>query len=85
MLFCIGYLESCCSPLDSFNHQLVTNVQKDAILPEISPTRGPQPFLPFLAPSPLAPFTNLTAPKLSGIHPWKHSSFIYILKGSLGL
>ncbi|XP_015885729.3 uncharacterized GPI-anchored protein At1g61900 isoform X1 [Ziziphus jujuba] len=64
-LLSLCYLESCCSPLDSFDHPL-TNLQKEAILSEISPTGSPQPFLPLLAPSPLAPFTNLTSPKLSG-------------------
>ncbi|XP_062161700.1 uncharacterized GPI-anchored protein At1g61900 isoform X3 [Alnus glutinosa] len=39
----------------------------DAILPEISPSGSPQPFLPLLAPSPLVPFTNATVPKLSGL------------------
>ncbi|XP_048140944.1 uncharacterized GPI-anchored protein At1g61900-like isoform X2 [Rhodamnia argentea] len=33
--------------------------------PRISPTGSPQPLLPLLAPSPLAPFTNTTVPKLS--------------------
>ncbi|XP_048140945.1 uncharacterized GPI-anchored protein At1g61900-like isoform X3 [Rhodamnia argentea] len=35
--------------------------------PRISPTGSPQPLLPLLAPSPLAPFTNTTVPKLSGL------------------
>lgn len=39
----------------------------DLLLPEISPTAAPQPFLPLLAPSPLTPFTNSTIPKLSGL------------------
>lgn len=34
---------------------------------ETSPTAAPQPLLPLLAPSPLAPFTNSTSPKLSGL------------------
>ncbi|PON43900.1 hypothetical protein PanWU01x14_270270 [Parasponia andersonii] len=37
------------------------------MFPEISPSGDPQPFLPLLAPSPLAPFTNTTQPKLSGL------------------
>ncbi|XP_040362893.1 uncharacterized GPI-anchored protein At1g61900 isoform X2 [Rosa chinensis] len=36
------------------------------MLPMISPTAAPKPFLPLLAPSPLAPFTNITVPKISG-------------------
>ncbi|KAE7997250.1 hypothetical protein FH972_001898 [Carpinus fangiana] len=39
----------------------------DAILPEISPSGSPQPFLPLLAPTPLVPFTNATVPKLSAV------------------
>ncbi|XP_051126158.1 uncharacterized GPI-anchored protein At1g61900-like isoform X2 [Andrographis paniculata] len=41
--------------------------RNDELLPQISPTAAPQPFLPLLAPSPLTPFTNSTVPKLSGI------------------
>ncbi|XP_051216523.1 uncharacterized GPI-anchored protein At1g61900 [Lolium perenne] len=36
------------------------------LMPELSPTGSPQPFVPFLAPAPLAPFYNNTTPKLSG-------------------
>ncbi|KAL2979703.1 hypothetical protein AAZX31_13G187100 [Glycine max] len=36
------------------------------MFPKPSPLGSPQPFLP-LAPSPLAPFTNTTIPKLSGL------------------
>ncbi|XP_078428614.1 putative GPI-anchored protein At1g61900 [Wolffia australiana] len=36
-------------------------------LPEISPSKAPQPFMPFLAPSPLGPFSNVISPKLSGL------------------
>ncbi|OVA10546.1 hypothetical protein BVC80_8987g18 [Macleaya cordata] len=39
----------------------------DALLPADSPNEEPQPFLPFLAPSPLAPFTNKSVPRLSGL------------------
>ncbi|KAH9749490.1 putative GPI-anchored protein [Citrus sinensis] len=42
------------------------NRRVDDLLPEIPPSEAPQPFLPLLAPSPLAPFTNSTVPKLSG-------------------
>ncbi|KAL8468947.1 hypothetical protein ACS0TY_031957 [Phlomoides rotata] len=41
--------------------------REDLLLPEISPTATPQPFLPLIAPSPLTPFTNSTIPKLSGL------------------
>ncbi|KAL6990787.1 hypothetical protein U1Q18_008909 [Sarracenia purpurea var. burkii] len=43
------------------------DTRKDALLPEISPSAGPQPLFPLLAPSPLTPFTNNTVPKLSGL------------------
>nr|CAD1840992.1 unnamed protein product [Ananas comosus var. bracteatus] len=36
------------------------------LLPEISPSNAPQPFIPLLAPAPLAPFFNNSTPKLSG-------------------
>ncbi|VVA93762.1 unnamed protein product [Arabis nemorensis] len=36
-------------------------------LPEISPDTSPQPFLPFIAPSPMVPYINSTMPKLSGL------------------
>ncbi|KAM3366682.1 hypothetical protein ACQJBY_015820 [Aegilops geniculata] len=36
------------------------------LMPELSPTGSPQPFVPFLAPAPLAPFYNNSTPKLSG-------------------
>jgi hypothetical protein len=36
-------------------------------MPELSPSGSPKPFVPFLAPSPLAPFFNNSTPKLSGI------------------
>ncbi|KAL0286219.1 UNVERIFIED_CONTAM: putative GPI-anchored protein, partial [Sesamum angustifolium] len=39
----------------------------DELIPDISPTIAPEPFLPLLAPSPLTPFTNSTIPKLSGL------------------
>jgi hypothetical protein len=38
------------------------------LMPELSPTGSPQPFVPFLAPAPLAPFYNNTKPKLSGLN-----------------
>ncbi|CAN8245171.1 unnamed protein product [Cochlearia groenlandica] len=39
----------------------------EELLPEISPDTSPQPFLPFLAPSPMVPYFNTTIPKLSGL------------------
>uniref|UniRef100_A0A1J3F4Q3 Putative GPI-anchored protein n=1 Tax=Noccaea caerulescens TaxID=107243 RepID=A0A1J3F4Q3_NOCCA len=36
-------------------------------LPKISPDTSPQPFLPFIAPSPMVPYINSTIPKLSGL------------------
>lgn len=38
----------------------------DMLLPVLSPNKAPQPFIPSLAPSPLAPFTNNSEPRLSG-------------------
>ncbi|XP_048556185.1 uncharacterized protein LOC125536937 [Triticum urartu] len=40
------------------------------LMPELSPTGSPQPFVPFLAPAPLAPFYNNSTPKLveSGLY-----------------
>lgn len=35
-------------------------------MPELSPSGSPTPFVPFLAPAPLAPFFNNSTPKLSG-------------------
>lgn len=52
----------------------------DAILPEISPSGSPQPFLPLLAPSPLVPFTNATVPKLSGLFIYSLCSFLILVK-----
>ncbi|KAL8158465.1 hypothetical protein V2J09_000002 [Rumex salicifolius] len=42
---------------------------EDGLFPVITPEGSPQPFIPFLAPSPLMPFTNGSIPKLSGICP----------------
>ncbi|KAL1226118.1 putative GPI-anchored protein [Cardamine amara subsp. amara] len=39
----------------------------EEFLPEISPDTSPQPFLPFIAPSPMVPYINSTIPKLSGL------------------
>ncbi|XP_044496692.1 uncharacterized GPI-anchored protein At1g61900-like isoform X1 [Mangifera indica] len=65
-LLLLCFHESCCSQLYNIKDSVLINKQGDALLPEISPTVSPQPYLPLLAPSPLAPFTNNTVPKLSG-------------------
>nr|BAK03275.1 predicted protein [Hordeum vulgare subsp. vulgare] len=48
----------------------IDHAEEDAdsggLMPELSPTGSPQPFVPFLAPAPLAPFYNNSTPKLSG-------------------
>lgn len=61
-----------CSKLDD---HLLADKRMEAIFPEISPTGSPQPLLPLLAPSPLAPFTNTTVPKLSGTY-FSHILFL---------
>lgn len=58
---------SSCSSVNSLKGSLNMDRKEDALLPEIPPTASPQPFLPLLAPSPWAPFTNSTLPKLSGL------------------
>lgn len=65
-MFVTGFHESCCIPLYNLKGPLSTNRRADDLMPQISPAGSPQPFLPLLAPSPLAPFTNSTVPKLSG-------------------
>ncbi|PKU65521.1 uncharacterized GPI-anchored protein At1g61900 [Dendrobium catenatum] len=65
-IFCIlGYVSANSSLR---KHAIVlTNAKKEnTLLPYISPNGSPRPFIPLLAPSPLAPFMNSTAPKLSG-------------------
>lgn len=57
----------CCSQLNKLKSSVRTDTKKDELLPMISPSTAPQPFLPLLAPSPLTPFTNNTTPKLSGM------------------
>ncbi|KAJ0265800.1 putative GPI-anchored protein [Hirschfeldia incana] len=46
---------------------LLSRCSSEEWLPEISPDTSPQPFLPFLAPSPMVPYINTTIPKLSGL------------------
>ncbi|KAL3576081.1 hypothetical protein D5086_021364 [Populus alba] len=67
VLLLISSLNEChCSPFNDFGGPLSTDRRVDGFLPEISPNSAPQPLLPLLAPTPLAPFTNSTVPKLSG-------------------
>ncbi|CAL0301168.1 unnamed protein product [Lupinus luteus] len=53
--------------LDYVHHPVLKDNHVGPMLPELSPLGSPQPFLPLLAPSPLAPFTNTSIPKLSGL------------------
>ncbi|CAH8256184.1 unnamed protein product [Arabidopsis lyrata] len=46
---------------------LMSLCSSEEFLPEISPDTSPQPFLPFIAPSPMVPYINSTMPKLSGL------------------
>ncbi|RYR11932.1 hypothetical protein Ahy_B04g069432 isoform B [Arachis hypogaea] len=62
-----GAHESHSSRLDHLQSSVPQDNHVDFMLPEISPIGAPQPFLPLLAPSPLAPFTNTSIPKLSGL------------------
>ncbi|KAK2974819.1 hypothetical protein RJ640_005603 [Escallonia rubra] len=63
---CTGLHETSCASLNYLRTSVIMDKRADALLPQISPTAAPQPFLPLLAPSPLTPFTNNTVPKLSG-------------------
>lgn len=67
----IDYSADLCGSVRSTSNFLrssvITAKRKYVHLPEISPSEAPQPLLPLLAPSPLAPFTNSTVPKLSGL------------------
>lgn len=65
-LSAIGLNECHCSSFSYIRGSVFTSKKEDTFLPEISPSLAPQPFLPLLAPTPLAPFTNNTIPKLSG-------------------
>ncbi|OIV95838.1 hypothetical protein TanjilG_06814 [Lupinus angustifolius] len=64
--------------LDYVRRPVLKDNHVDPMFPELSPIGSPQPFLPLLAPSPLAPFTNTSIPKLSG-------SFLSSFWGYLGL
>ncbi|XP_011037655.1 PREDICTED: uncharacterized GPI-anchored protein At1g61900-like isoform X2 [Populus euphratica] len=65
-LLILSLNECHCSPFNNHGGSLSTDRRVDGFLPEISPNSAPQPLLPLLAPSPFAPFTNITIPKLSG-------------------
>ncbi|KAJ4828735.1 hypothetical protein Tsubulata_025149 [Turnera subulata] len=67
LLFALSFGESLCSPSNDHGGSLLTDGGGEDFLPQISPNAAPPPFLPLLAPSPLAPFTNSTKPKLSGL------------------
>lgn len=67
LLLALCFHESCCSQLDHLTGPVLMDKRRDALMPEISPSGSPQPFIPMLAPSPLIPFTNTTTPKLSGL------------------
>ncbi|XP_061347915.1 uncharacterized GPI-anchored protein At1g61900-like [Gastrolobium bilobum] len=60
-------LDSHSSRLDHLRDPVLLDNHVDSMFPKISPLGAPQPFLPLLAPSPLAPFTNTSIPKLSGL------------------
>lgn len=61
--------ESLCTPSNYLKTSVPITDASDAFLPMISPQSSPEPLMPFLAPSPLSPFTNYTVPKLSGLCP----------------
>ncbi|KAJ8567809.1 hypothetical protein K7X08_020017 [Anisodus acutangulus] len=58
--------DSSCISLNHVKGSLMKDITGSTLLLETSPTAVPRPLLPLLAPSPLAPFTNSTSPKLSG-------------------
>ncbi|KAJ6292403.1 hypothetical protein OIU78_024557 [Salix suchowensis] len=53
-----------CSPFIDLGGLLSTDRRVDDFLPEISPNSAPQPLLPLLAPSPLAPYHKQYHPKV---------------------
>ncbi|PHT49674.1 hypothetical protein CQW23_09421 [Capsicum baccatum] len=60
-----GFRDSSCSSMNHPKGSLIEDIKDATLSLETSPTASPQPLLPLLAPSPLAPFTNSTSPKLS--------------------
>ncbi|KAJ8761146.1 hypothetical protein K2173_001202 [Erythroxylum novogranatense] len=66
LLLCLNDCQ--CKPLNYLRGSASSTERRlNVFLPLISPDTAPQPFLPLLAPSPLAPLTNATIPKLSGL------------------
>ncbi|KAL9236924.1 hypothetical protein vseg_011536 [Gypsophila vaccaria] len=63
-----------CAPLISPVLPAPVDGGENGFLPMISPEGSPQPLFPFLAPSPLSPFTNSTIPKLSGACPFNFTA-----------
>ncbi|KAF3661113.1 hypothetical protein FXO38_11862 [Capsicum annuum] len=59
------FRDSSCSSMNHPKGSLIDDIKDATLSLETSPTASPQPLLPLLAPSPLAPFTNSTSPKLS--------------------
>ena len=55
------------SPLVHQMDSIVEEGKDNILLPEISPNSSPQPLVPLLAPSPLAPFLNNSTPTISGL------------------
>ncbi|XP_022933208.1 uncharacterized GPI-anchored protein At1g61900 [Cucurbita moschata] len=66
LLLLLYFHETSCIPSTSPTRHLSNEKPMDDMYPEIAPSGNPKPFLPLLAPSPLAPFTNTTVPNLSG-------------------
>ncbi|GAB2298868.1 hypothetical protein Dimus_032946 [Dionaea muscipula] len=71
--------ESYCAPLNYLKTSASVSEASDAFLPKISPEGEPEPLMPFLAPSPLSPFTNYTVPKLSGVCPLNFTAAISLM------
>ncbi|XP_042520610.1 uncharacterized GPI-anchored protein At1g61900 isoform X2 [Macadamia integrifolia] len=73
-LLFLCFCELNCIALEYEKGSLLVEKKGNAILPITSPRQAPQPYIPQLAPPPLAPFTNNTEPKLSGFCPLNFSS-----------
>ncbi|KAM3394268.1 hypothetical protein P3S68_003270 [Capsicum galapagoense] len=63
LLLC--FRDSSCRSMNHPKGSLIEDIKDATLSLETSPLASPQPLLPLLAPSPLAPFTNSTSPKLS--------------------
>ncbi|XAR65637.1 hypothetical protein NMG60_11009810 [Bertholletia excelsa] len=60
----ILYFHGCfCSLLDYQKSQVILDTRTDALIPEISPSAGPQPLIPLLAPSPLTEISPSAGPQ----------------------